>query len=127
MGVKYIYGPTCASEVLDADAEALGAGQEVVLELGQPFALGHLHADLVLLLREACALAEKQELRDKVQPPMKLSALNMTAPGPQALYISDSQTPTPETLGPTKYPMHHRHNYRYMIHNNVMAITFTPV
>ena len=54
---------TCALETLQSGGEAFGSGEEVVLESGQPFALGHLHADLMLLLCEAGALAVQQELR----------------------------------------------------------------
>lgn len=53
---------TCAPEVLHRDPETLGAGQQVVLERGQALLLGHLHADAVLLRREARSLAEEQEL-----------------------------------------------------------------
>lgn len=34
----------------------------MVLEDGQPLGSGHLHADTVLLLREACALTVQEEL-----------------------------------------------------------------
>lgn len=54
---------TCALETLQRGGEALGPGQEVVLELGQAFAFRHPHADLMLLLREAGALAVQQELK----------------------------------------------------------------
>lgn len=54
---------TCAFQTLQRGGESFGAGQQVVLELGQAFSLRHLHADLVLLLREAGALAIQQELR----------------------------------------------------------------
>lgn len=37
----------------------------MVLEAGQPLGLGHLHADLVFLLCEPCALTVNQELESK--------------------------------------------------------------
>ena len=53
---------TYISQTPHGDGEALGARQQVVLEAGQPLGLGHLHAYLVLLLREPRALAVNQEL-----------------------------------------------------------------
>lgn len=53
---------TYISQTPHGDGEALSAWQQVVLEAGQPFGLGHLHADLVLLPREPSALAVNQEL-----------------------------------------------------------------
>lgn len=54
---------TCAFQTRQRGGESFGAGQQVVFELGQAFTLRHLHADLVLLLCEASALAIQQELR----------------------------------------------------------------
>lgn len=53
---------TCAPQTLEGGGESFGPGQEVILELGQTFALCQLHADLVLLLSEAGALTVQQEL-----------------------------------------------------------------
>lgn len=53
---------TCAAEALHCGGEAFGPRQQVVLEDGQPLGGGHLHADAVLLLREACALTVQEEL-----------------------------------------------------------------
>lgn len=53
---------TSSSEALGSYPEAFGPGQKMILEFGQTFALGHLHADLVLLGRHAGAFTEKQEL-----------------------------------------------------------------
>lgn len=53
---------TRPSEALDRRGEAPGSGQQVVLEDGQPLGDGHLHADAVLLLREARALTVQEEL-----------------------------------------------------------------
>lgn len=54
---------TCALQTLQRGGESFGSGQKVVFELGQTFALCNLHTDLVLLLREASALAIQQKLR----------------------------------------------------------------
>lgn len=53
---------TSSSEALGRYPEAFGPGQKMILEFGQTFALGNLHADLVLLGRHAGAFTEKQEL-----------------------------------------------------------------
>lgn len=57
LGFHYFY----ISQTPHGDRKALGARQQVVLEAGQPLGLRHLHADLVLLLREPRALAVNQE------------------------------------------------------------------
>lgn len=54
---------TCALQTVQRGGESFGPGQQVVFELGQAFALCDLHADLMLLLREASALAIQQELQ----------------------------------------------------------------
>lgn len=62
--------PACANpllltnvpQALDGHSKALGAGQQVVLEAGQSLGSGHLHAGLVLPLREARPLTVDQEL-----------------------------------------------------------------
>lgn len=56
---------TNVSQALHGDGKALGAWQQMVLEAGQPLGLCHLHADLVFLLREPCALTVDQELKSK--------------------------------------------------------------
>lgn len=56
---------TYISQALHGDSKALGAWQQVVLETGQSLGLGHLHADLVFLLCEPCALTVNQELESK--------------------------------------------------------------
>ena len=53
---------TCALKTLQCGGESFGSGQQVVFELGEAFALCYLHADLVLGLCEAGALAVQQEL-----------------------------------------------------------------
>lgn len=53
---------TCPAQALDRGGEALGARQQVVLEGWQPLGGGHLHADAVLLLCEACALTVQEKL-----------------------------------------------------------------
>lgn len=58
---------TYISQTPHGDGEAFGARQQVVLEAGQPLGLGHLHADLVLLLREPSALTVNQELEGTAQ------------------------------------------------------------
>lgn len=54
---------TCALQAAQRGGESFGSGQQVVFELGQTFALCNLHADLVLLLCKASALAIQQKLR----------------------------------------------------------------
>lgn len=54
---------TCALQTVQRGGESFGAGQQVVFELGEAFALCDLHADLMLLLCEAGALAIQQELQ----------------------------------------------------------------
>lgn len=56
---------TCPTEALDRGGEALGPRQQVVLEDGQPLGGGHLHADPMLLLREARALTVQEKLRHR--------------------------------------------------------------
>lgn len=56
---------TYISQALHGDSKALGAWQQVVLETGQSLGLGYLHADLVFLLCEPCALTVNQELESK--------------------------------------------------------------
>lgn len=56
---------TYISQALHGDGKALGAWQQMVLETGQSLGLGHLHADLVFLLCEPCALTVNQELESK--------------------------------------------------------------
>lgn len=56
---------TNISQALHGDSKTLGAWQQMVLEAGQPLGLGHLHADLVFLLCEPCALTVDQELKSK--------------------------------------------------------------
>lgn len=55
--------PTCALQTVQRGGESFGPGQQVVFELGEAFALCDLHADLMLLLCEASALAVQQELQ----------------------------------------------------------------
>lgn len=54
---------TCALQTVQRGGESFGPGQQVVFELGEAFALCDLHADLMLLLCEASALAIQQELQ----------------------------------------------------------------
>ena len=61
--VRVCISLTCALETLQSGGEAFGSGEEVVFESGQSFALCHLHADFMLLLCEAGALAIQQELQ----------------------------------------------------------------
>lgn len=56
---------TNISQALHSNSKAFGARQQVVFEAGQPLGLGHLHADLVFLLCEPCALTVDQELKSK--------------------------------------------------------------
>jgi len=56
---------TNISQALHSDSKALGAWQQVMLEAGQPLGLGYLHADLVFLLCEPCALTVDQKLKSK--------------------------------------------------------------
>lgn len=56
---------TYISQTLHGDSKSFCSWQEVVLELGQTFGLGYLHADLVLLFCEPCALTVNQELKPR--------------------------------------------------------------
>lgn len=56
---------TYISQTLHGDSESFRSWQEVVLELGQTFGFGYLHADLVLLFCEPRALTVDQELKPR--------------------------------------------------------------